>query len=356
MIKLTVPIQDTTIYEEDARRFQNTGLDQVLDISKKIVNTSTFTTRVLMKFDIASLSESLSRLDAQNVKHYLQLKTANAAALPASFNIAVHPLSGSWENGTGRKFDIAATTTGSSWIYRDSLTVWQTGSFSSNVTASWSSNPGGGVWYETPSASTALNVGSTDLKVDITDIYEQWISGSIPNDGLIIKLADDIEQNLVPLQNLQYFSRDSNTVHIPLLISEWDDSQHELTSSTLPTSDVIIYTPKLRKSYKEDIVTKITVQSRPHFPVRVFSTSSYYTLPYTLPTSSYYQIRDAFTEEILVETGSGTKLSNDGTSSYFNFNTSGMMPERHYRFVFKVEFDSGEVEFYDDSYYFKISR
>jgi hypothetical protein len=356
MIKITNPSKDTTLYEYTTDLYQNTGLDEILEVSKRIIGSTTYNSRMLISFDITNISESIAAGSIVSQSHYLRLSTANAAALPADFAIEVFPISQSWANGIGTRYDEPVNVSGSSWISRSDTNTWMTGGFTAGSTGSWSQNPGGGTWYTSSYSSQSFNIGSTDIKIDVTTIVNDWVTGVYPNEGFIVKLSDVHEQSLEPIGILQYFSADTSTIYIPKLTTEWDDSINIVTSSNLPSTDVMMYMPRLRRAYKTGTFSKMEVRVRPQFPVRTFATSSNYLNTYYLPTSSYYQLRDAMTDEILSETGSSTRISNDGTGSYFMFDTTGLLPERHYRFNFKIEFETGEVEFFDNRYYFKISR
>ena len=87
----------------------------------------------------------------------------------------------------------------------------------------------------------------------------------------------------------------------------------------------------------------------------VISASVYEEIKY-LPTSSYYSVRDAATEDIVVpfDTGS-TKISCDVSGSFFNMWFAGMQPERYYRFLIRVDVE-GQSTYFDNNYLFKIKR
>jgi hypothetical protein len=79
---------------------------------------------------------------------------------------------------------------------------------------------------------------------------------------------------------------------------------------------------------------------------------------YFLPTSSFYEIRDAHTDEIILPFNtSGSKLSCDADGNYFTLWMNSFQPERFYRVVIKTETDGGNTsQVFDNQYYFKVSR
>ena len=73
--------KDSTIYEPSQRKVQNTGGDQILEISK-IFDEETNSvwlgnSRVLIKFDLSSISQSIANNEISNTnKFYINLTSA----------------------------------------------------------------------------------------------------------------------------------------------------------------------------------------------------------------------------------------------------------------------------------------
>ena len=74
-----------------------------------------------------------------------------------------------------------------------------------------------------------------------------------------------------------------------------------------------------------------------------------------LPTSSYYSIRDARTDEIVIPFDCNTQLSRDNNGSYFNLWLNGFQPERFYRILIKSTINNSE-QIFDNSSIFKVIR
>ena len=103
---------------------------------------------------------------------------------------------------------------------------------------------------------------------------------------------------------------------------------------------------------------KIKIHANKRFPQKSYTTEAYHLTNYYLPSSSYYEVRDAHTDEIILPFDyTGSKISCDGTSSYFNLWMNSFQPERFYRIVLKVETSGGDnVQIFDNNYYFKVTR
>ena len=93
---------------------------------------------------------------------------------------------------------------------------------------------------------------------------------------------------------------------------------------------------------------------------RSFATASVASDIKYLPQTSFYSIRDAKTEDVIVPFGSGSKLSLDSTGHYFNVWLNGLQSERSYRILYKVVSGSGTLdetnEIYDNDFQFDVTR
>ena len=56
---------------------------------------------------------------------------------------------------------------------------------------------------------------------------------------------------------------------------------------------------------------------------------------------TYYSVKDARTEEVIIPFSTGSLVSCDASGNYFNLWMDGFQPERHYRFQIKVVSGSG---------------
>ena len=228
--------------------------------------------------------------------------------------------------------------------------------------ARWSKNSGGGTWY-TSSFSNGSHYKQSftkytdNLNVEVTDYVNEWLDGTRTNNGLIIKKANSDESSTRKFGSIKFFSSDTNTIYPPTLEVRWDDSSFSTGSlEALDTDDMIVYVKNLGTEYKESSKGKIRVYGRERFPARTFSSTSNYTLVKYLPTTTYYSVVDAETEQVIIPFDTNyTKVSCDSTSNYFNFWFNGLQPERFYKFVFRVD-QNGTTRYFDDNFYFKVVR
>lgn len=325
--------KDATIYKQNDN--QNTGLDEILEVGKTYYGTIQETIRSLIKFDVTDITSSFESAD-------LVMYSDETSEVPLDYTLYAFPVSQSWDMGVGTRFD-EITTQGVTWEFRTS-DRWSTGSFSTNSTGS---SEGGGTWYTSSEASQTFSYTTSDINMDVTDIVSAWQTGSISNDGLILKFSDVNETDDVDYGLLQFFSKETNTVYQPTLRIGWDDQTFSTGSLTsLGDVDEIIVKPKrLRKEYKRGSVSKIRILGRELYPLKTYGTQFAYSGGNYLPQSSYYQVKDAATDEIIVPFSDYTKISCDSSGNFINLNLKNWNIHREYYFEFKVT-RNGADEFF----------
>ena len=369
------PSVDATIYQ--ASQSMNTGLDPILEVRKDVSATgdTVNVSRALVKFDLTYISSSvISGLIPSTAKYYLNMYDANPEELTTSDILYAHPVSQSWTGGTGEFDSNPQITNGVSWKYsqgKSSGQYWMSGSLSGS----------GATWYsgsDTPlklDASQSYNHSTTDMRMNVTDIMNAWIySGSTyPNEGFLVKRSGSLknadtsqpEGSTTHLGNFSFFSRDTNTIYSPKLEAVWDDSSWS-TGSLQPITgsdydDMAFYVKGLRSEYKQDSKTKIRVVGRARYPEKTYATTPTQLGVKYLPSgSTYYSIKDAQTEEVIIPFGSGSIVSCDSTGNYFNLWLNGLQPERIYNVQFKATVSQSTSNEQDvislQDHTFKVSR
>ena len=226
--------------------------------------------------------------------------------------------------------------------------------------ASYFKNEGGGTWYTASLSNTNVSQKftkyTTDLNADVTDYVNDWINGSRPNNGFIIKRPIAEESSSIRYGSSKFFSNDTHTIYVPTLEVQWDDSSF-VTGSLLELTgdDIVIYPKNLSSEYKESSKSRVRVVGRERYPQRSFSDSNPYTTIKYLPQNTYYQVRDVETNLVLIPYDTTyTKLSCDSNGNYFDFWFNTLQPERFYQFEFRV--DRGGKQEYFGGNVFKVVR
>ena len=366
MIFRFYPKKDATIYEQYPDK--NAGLDAVLDISKNIVVTSSYNSRILVDFDYTAASASIvgMGMNPNNFNWRLKLYATDGSEIPLEYNLECYPISQSWNMGIGRYDNSPETTEGVSWNYREGKTVtsttWKTSSFAAGSTGSYVVNRGGGTWYTaslvTQSFTYLTSNNAADIDMDVTSIIRQVQSGSINFQGFLIKKTYTDESSSLSFSSLKFFSKDTHTVYSPVLEAGYDNATNAGSLTTIQTDqDYNVQAINLPYELKESSTPRLRFSARYRFPTPSFSTSSLHLDRYALPTGSQYAIYSAETDDIVVNFSNFTKISDDGTSNYFDLVLDNFQPERYYKILIKVPNNSGYGYLvHDNNWVFKVAR
>lgn len=381
--------RDTTLYE--ATESLNSGIDEVIELQKIVSasNTSnTYNSRILMDFDLVEVSKSINNgaigtyPGKSTPKYMLNLYTLRASGIDYQYGVEAFPVSQSWLMGRGRRIDKIANgalshdSEGASWKFRDGEKYlgnqWSSGSqLSEASTGSYSTTVGGGHWFVgTGSASQSFNYEKTDIRMDVTDIVNNWFTGVYPQNGFIIlrsgsQEAGDIdeERNGKPYGSLQFFSTDTHTVYQPKLEVLW---REDLVSSNLSVLDTtktesIVDVKNMKHAYERNSRERFNLVVREKFPAKTYDTVSAALTNMRLPSASFYSVRDYVTDEVVIPFDNpATRISADNDGNYFNLWMDQFYPNRRYKFVFKSV--GGDYEYptsqsiFDNDYIFKVTK
>lgn len=356
------------------------GVDFIPVISSSLFNDSLSEKYVEISSSITLFGANM--VEAINATQSLTLVSASYKT-DAAYSLLI--LSGS---NTGSSYNITVTTssidgqnqspfrpaTGSNgFSLQGGTDVANSGQiFAAGTTGSISSSlltAGGGSWYtgsEFRSTQQFITADNLDTNFDVTAIVKKHSASlldssiyptGIDNNGFLIKHPDSVEAATSSSYGLmQYFSVDTNTIFPPKLTFKWDDSIHEYHSSAKTEGELNVSLYRNKKEYNQNEVSIFRVNVRDKYPTRTFVTSSNYLNPGYFTTASYYSIRDASKEEIVIPFDDNyTKMSADSEGMYFKIYMKGLQPERYYRILFKHVNDDG-THIYDNNYIFKVIR
>ena len=383
------PTKDATLYSILPN--MNTGLDEIIEATETSFahnDPNPQTSRFLINFSEDEIDDVLdnkigingtsSKLLNNNLwKANLQCFIATSTGLQSNTTVECYPVYGDWNMGTGRYLDEPEQTNGTSWIWKTySGSVggqWLTSSFPSFITASYNTTyapAGGGNWFTGStvawfnsntypvSASTTFGFYDTkDLNLDVTNIIRARYTGSVSQDGFIIKQLTEFIYDQEVQPELKYFSRDTHTIYPPSLQFSWRDYTWNSGSSSMEILNSLPATITLAQNpgiFYPQSYNRFRINARPTYPPQIWQTGSIYTNNYYLPTSSYWAIKDLDTNEMVIDFDTQyTQLNADSSSSYFDIYMNGLEPERYYAILIKSDI-AGTIQVFDDQYYFKI--
>jgi hypothetical protein len=321
------PLQDASVYSQFANR--NTGLDEILEVGK--TNNGTDKARALVQFDLTNFAglPSGTRFD-------LVLYLAQADKLKAAQGVEVCQVSQSWAEGTNYFYgEVTSSVDGATWTQNSSGSSWVSGS------------QGGSHLPTTVSQSSANPI--TDFTFDVTSYVQQWLTGSVPNFGFLVKFPDADESSLFNQGNIRFFSNQTHTIYKPVLVARWDDSSYVTGSNSWPTSSLHVV-PAIETFYSVGETVRVDLAVREKWPLKTFNNSaSVFAGNHYLPTSSYYSVVDEQSGTTIIPFSNESKISTSGDQSFFTFKVQNMYPRRYYRVLIKVLHDGQEQVFDENS-------
>ncbi len=347
MYKLIKPTKDASIYKGAIT--SNTGLDPILEVGKFLSGSDNFNiARSLIQFDFSSLvSQSIETA-------HLILRVDQVDEIPLDYTIYAYPISGSWKMGTGR-IDYDKNSYGVTWKYRDanSLTAWGSGVITGSSFSTFDDGLGG-VWFVAPESSQSFNYQNGDTELDVIDMVKGWVSGSIPNNGLILKHSNAADVDNTDYGKLQFFSKETHTIYSPKLRFGINDFTYSTGSlMNLNSADQLAVVPKLKTNYKVNTKNRIEIVGRELYPTNIYNKAHQYKQR-ALPKTSYYEIRDYLTDTIIIPFSDYSRISCNTTSiNYIDLDFTDWETNRDYIINFKIE-RNGATEYFNDNYKFRI--
>ena len=401
---------DATIYSRYP--VKNTGIDQVLEVSVKnsqaglafynrdqlvtqnpyytydLAANSNYNTsgelfpqtdirRSVLQFsnaDINRLKTFAAQAKSGSYEASLKLSLAFAQNLSTTYSLDVYPISQSWSMGTGRFAQVPQSTNGVSWLYTGisgssapwaedafvwdniDLPTWESASLNWNLIPSGSSPyyvTGGGSWVSTPASQSFDYMSNKDLNADMTNIMDEWFSGSVPNYGVIVKHPQAVEEDPNAFIDLKFFSVDTHTIYPPTIQFKWDDSNYYPQGTNYVLTDqVTVVLANNPGQFTQGETYKMRLSTRYTYPPRQFTTSSVYLTNLILSEQTYWALQDVKTGEMIVDFDENfTKISCDSVGNYFTLYTTGLEINRYYRLLVKTKIFSttyGPLSVYDN--------
>lgn len=106
--------------------------------------------------------------------------------------------------------------------------------------------------------------------------------------------------------------------------------------------DLVPHIKRIKKEYRSFSKERLSVGIREKYPNKTFSKKSDYSLNNFVLYSMKYSVRDAETEEVLIEFDEYSKISCDSSGHFFNFDFGCLVPGRVYKFLLLIESDYGD--------------
>jgi len=198
----------------------NFGASEILEVFKKNPLSSgsagwagsSSLGHILLQFDLSGWSQLTASLQAPSIAMWrLVLHDArHAETLPSSYDLEALALSQSWDEGSGLDEDTFRDLGQANWIQGRSNVYWTV--------------PGGDVLADDIS-SFHLDTGHEDVDFDVGTIVNDWLAGTFPNNGLLVRVSSSLETSNSDFYVKKFHGRQTNFLdRRPYLEARWDDS------------------------------------------------------------------------------------------------------------------------------------
>jgi len=226
----------------------NAGLADVLEtfsIYGRATTSSAELSRILVQFDTTQIAADRTAGDiptSGSVSFYLRLFHAETVkTVPKEFNLAVQAVSRSWSEGNGLDLENYKDKGKSNWVSASAAAKWTTA---------------GGDYHAAPAYSQTFNTGLEDLEIDVSELVEQWLTGSAgggkTNYGVGIRFSSSFEASsstnpsgaVDSFYTKRFFARGSEFFFKrPVIEARWNSSTQDdrgnfyLSSALAPAAD-----------------------------------------------------------------------------------------------------------------------
>jgi hypothetical protein len=97
------------------------------------------------------------------------------------------------------------------------------------------------------------------------------------------------------------------------------------------------------------------VFGRELYPLKTFTNTFAYNSVKYLPETTYYQIKDIASDDVIIPFSDYSKVSCDSTGNYIDLNLSNWEANRTYKIEFKIE-QNGSIQYFDDNITFSVAK
>lgn len=197
MIYRIYPIRDTFITNEYVLPFttrntgSNVGFSEELQVFKApgisgVIGDlgSSSLGRSLLQFDLSAFCALTASGDIPTAGLTFRLHLnhkSHGETQPTSYDMTIAPVSSTWDEGTGFDVDELDDLGFANWVKPTSTSYWVT--------------PGGD-FLSSPTASVHFDSGFENVDADVTALVNGWLSGTVPNYGLGLRMTASIESDL----------------------------------------------------------------------------------------------------------------------------------------------------------------
>jgi hypothetical protein len=230
----------------------NMGQSDILEIFSiygQANASSSELSRILIQFPINDIitDRNSGLLPASgSISWYLNLFNApHSEIVPKDFTLTISAVSRSWDEGYGLDMEEYSDVGYANWNSASSS--------SAGGVTDWSS--AGGDYHTSPTTSQLFNKGTENLVVDVSQLVEQWVTGSKTNYGFGIKLTSSQEQAAQSFYTKKFFARGTEFFFKrPTLEARWNSVRRDNRGYFFASSSLASAADNLNTIYLYNVV------------------------------------------------------------------------------------------------------
>jgi hypothetical protein len=220
----------------------NMGASDVLEVFSiygQQATSSSELSRVLVQFPISEVSSSRAAGAipvSGSASFYLRLFNAkHGQTLPYGYSMVIQAVSRSWSEGIGLDMEDYTDVDHTNWIYATSGTTWTSE---------------GGDYHASPTYTASFDTGEEDIEVDVTELVEQWITGTKQNYGVGVRLSSSHESASLSYYTKKFFARGTQYFFKkPLLEVRWNGARKDSRGNFYASSSLLGYADNTQTLY-----------------------------------------------------------------------------------------------------------
>lgn len=202
---------------------------EVFSIYAQASSSSFELARTLVHFPVNQIVDARSNSQipqSGSVDFYLRLfNVKHTETLPKQFTLSIMPISQSWDEGDGIDMESYKDETAVNWI-------------SASVGVPWTTP--GGSYITSSTYNSFFDLGTEDLELNITSLVENWMSNTIPNNGVGIMLSASLESDTRSWYTKKFSARSSEYFFKrPIIEARWNSSFKDYRGNFYASSSLL---------------------------------------------------------------------------------------------------------------------
>ena len=215
--------------------------------------------RILLQFNVTELSGKIydeQIISSSSVSYFLRMfDMKHGDTIPESYDLFVYPMSRSFDFGNGIDDDNHRDDGVANWDQATSTTNWTTTGSDFLTT-------------EYGSGSQHFDQGQEDLEMNITDIMVNWLTGTLNENGIVVKLGDVEESASSDYFRKVFHGRETKFIDkMPYIEARWDDVLKDNRGNFAYDQDSSLYLYNLVRGELTDVTEPISVRFQDHVDV-----------------------------------------------------------------------------------------